>query len=237
MAVAMLAVLVVPVNASQSKLIPAIDITSVVQDQSVTIRTSNLPGNDTINVRMGLNGTLGIGGILVTKLTTNAGGSFLATFHIPPELQGQQIISIRLESTILGYPAIYDYFYNNTAVVVPNYYSPTALPSAATPAWRGIVAGMPRFDVTTVVKGVSVSVYLINYPANHKYIVYMKDGRSAYTTWYDVAVFNSASGGQFPAGPWHIPAALKYSPQLALKIYDTNLKIFTVNRTDNENIH
>jgi hypothetical protein len=234
MAVAMLAVLVIPASASQSKLTPAIDIISVVQNQSVTIRTSNLPGNDIINVRMGLNGTLGIGGILVTKLATNAGGSFLATFHIPPELQGQQRISIRLESTIAGYPAIYDWFDNNTVAVVPNYYSPTSYPNAVTPTWRGIQDGMPRFDVTSVQKWVSINVTLINYPANHNYGVYMKDGRSAYTTWHSVTAFNSASGGIFTAGPWLIPATLKYSPMIAVKILDTSTKIFTVNLFYNE---
>jgi hypothetical protein len=234
MAVAMLAVLVVPASASQSKLTPAIDIISVVQNQSVTIRTSNLPGNDIINVRMGLNGTLGIGGILVTRLATNAGGSFLATFHIPPELQGQQRISIRLESTISGYPAIYDWFDNNTAAVVPNYYSPTAYPYAATPTWRGIQAGMPRFDIYGVQKGASIYVTLINYPANRDYTVYMKDGRSAYTTWYGVTAFNSASGASFNAGPWNIPAQLRFSPMIAVKIYDDSRKIFTVNLFYNE---
>jgi hypothetical protein len=236
MAIAMLAVLVIPVSAAQNKLVPITSIVSVVQDQSITIRTDYFPANDTFNVLMGLSGTQGIGGILVSKLTTGAGGSILAKFNIPGELVGQQIISIRLESPTSGYYS-YNWFYNSTAVVVPDYsatpYTSTTIPVA--PTWRGIQEGMPRFDITGVVKGSSVSVRLINYPANRNYAVYLKDGRSAYTTWYDVAVFNSASGGIFNAGPWNIPAILRYSPQISIKIYDTSRKIFTVNRFDNEN--
>jgi hypothetical protein len=233
MAVAMLAVLVIPASASPSKLVPTTSIISVVQDQSVTIRTDYFPAYDTFDVRMGLSGTQGIGGILVSRLTTGAGGSFLANFHIPSELQGQQIISIRLESPTSVYYS-YNWFYNSTAAVVPNNYSPTTYPSAMTPTWRGIQAGMPRFDITSVEKGGSIRVTLINYPADRDYAVYMKDGRSAYTTWYGVTAFNSASGGIFTAGPWIIPAALRFSPMIAVKIYDTSRKIFTVNLFYNE---
>jgi hypothetical protein len=235
MAVAILAVLVIPVNASQSKLVPITSIISVVQDQSVTIRTDYFPANDTYDVRMGLSGTQGIGGILVSRLTTGTGGSFLARFRIPSELQGQQIISIRLESPTSGYYS-FNWFYNSTSsvAVVPNNYSPTAYPYAMTPTWRGIQAGMPRFDITSVEKWVSINVTLINYPANRDYGVYMKDGRSAYTTWHSVTAFNSAAGGIFTAGPWNIPAILKFSPMIAVKIYDTSRKIFTVNLFYNE---
>ncbi len=234
LAIAMLAVLVIPASASQSKLVPITSIISVVQDQSVTIRTDYFPANDTYNVLMGLSGTQGIGGILVSKLTTGVGGSILAKFHIPSELQGQQIISIRLESPTSGYYS-YNWFYNSTvAVVVPDY-STTPYSATVVPTWRGIQEGFPRFDIIAVEKGASVSVRLINYPANRNYAVFMKDSRSAYTTWYEVAGFNSASGGIFNAGPWNIPAALQFRPMISIKIYDMSRKIFTVNLFTNEN--
>ncbi len=83
LAVAMLAVLVIPVSASPFKVVPTTSIISVVQDQSVTIQTAYFPAYDTFNVTMGLSGTQGIGGILVSRITTGTGGSFLATFRIP----------------------------------------------------------------------------------------------------------------------------------------------------------
>ena len=231
LAIAMLAVLVIPASASQSKLVPITSIISVVQDQSITIRTDYFPANDTFNVLMGLSGTQGIGGILVSKLTTGAGGSILAKFHIPPELLGQQIISIRLESPTSGYYS-YNWFYNNTAVVVP-YNSSTSSSTMVTPTWRGIQEGFPRFDILSVVKGASVSVRLINMPAHINYAVFMKDGRSAYTTWYEVAGFNSADGGIFNA-TFTIPAALQFRPLIAVKIYNMSTKIFIVNLAYNE---
>jgi len=231
LAIAMLAVLVIPASASQSKLVPITSIISVVQDQSITIRTDYFPANDTFNVLMGLSGTQGIGGILVSKFTTGAGGSILAKFHIPPELLGQQIISIRLESPTSGYYS-YNWFYNNTAVVVP-YNSSTSSSTMVTPTWRGIQEGFPRFDILSVVKGASVSVRLINMPAHINYAVFMKDGRSAYTTWYEVAGFNSADGGIFNA-TFTIPAALQFRPLIAVKIYNMSTKIFIVNLAYNE---
>ena len=236
LAVAMLAVLVIPVSASPFKVVPTTSIISVVQDQSVTIQTAYFPAYDTFNVTMGLSGTQGIGGILVSRITTGTGGSFLATFRIPPELYGQQIISIRLESPTSGYYS-YNWFYNSTATVgsitYPGYYYPTYPSYSPSPTWRGIQEGFPRFDITKVYKDSMIDVRLINYPANRDYSVWMKDGRSAYTTWYDVAVFNSAAGGIFNA-TFHIPEALKFRPLIAVKIYDISRKIFTVNLFYNE---
>ena len=42
----------------------------------------------TLSTSHGVKWHLGIGGILVSRLTTGAGGSFLATFHIPVEMAG-----------------------------------------------------------------------------------------------------------------------------------------------------
>ena len=78
-----------------------------------------------------------------------------------------------------------------------------------------------------------MSVRLINMPAHINYAVFMKDGRSAYTTWYEVAGFNSADGGIFNA-TFTIPAALKFRPLIAIKIYNMSTKIFIVNLAYNE---
>ncbi len=239
LAVAMLAVLVIPVSASPLRVISTIDIISVVQNQSVTVLTHNFPANETYNVTMGLSGTLGIGGILVSRLTTGTGGSFLATFRIPPELYGQQIISIRLESPTSPYFA-FDYFYNTTATVgsitYPGYYYPY-YPYYPTPTstWKGIEEGMPRFDIVSVVKGKSVNIRLQNYPANRTYTTQMADGPNAFrnTGWIDIGVFNSAAGGIINL-TLNIPEILKYRPQIGIRIYDQSRKIYAVNRFYNE---
>ena len=93
--------------------IPTFTISSVVKDNKVTISTVNFPANRTFTVRMGLYGTLGIGGIEVATTDSGNGGSFTATYTIPSALQGQSRIAIRLDSTTGGFNS-YGWFWNNT---------------------------------------------------------------------------------------------------------------------------
>lgn len=81
---------------------------------SVTITPYNFPPNDTFVVRMGYYGTLGVGGIEVATVTTDAAGVLSeTTYPIPAALAGQTRIAIRLESPVTGYYA-YNWFWNNT---------------------------------------------------------------------------------------------------------------------------
>ena len=92
--------------------VPTIEVLSVVADQSVTFKASNFPANKSVDVRMGKNGTLGVGGTLVT--TVNAGsGVFTGTYTIPAALKGQPVIALRLESQWGGYYS-YNWFYNTS---------------------------------------------------------------------------------------------------------------------------
>jgi hypothetical protein len=200
----------------------------VVQNQSVTVLTHNFPANETFNVTMGLYGTYGIGGILVSRLTSGVGGSFLATFRIPPELYNQQTIHIRLQSTTSNYFAV-DYFENTTATVgsitYPNYYypypySPYYYPTP-TSSWVQPQDGSPGLDILSVEKGVSVNVRFHNLPANTNYAVSMADLRNSYNNgniaFHDVSVFNSAAGGIFNA-TFTIPEALRFIPILSIRM-------------------
>jgi alpha-tubulin suppressor-like RCC1 family protein len=90
-------------------------IVCVVRDESVTIKTNNLPANQIFNVLMGLMGTKGIDGILVGMINSKSGGSFEATYNIPDELKGESQIAIRLESISSGAYA-YNWFYNSTSL-------------------------------------------------------------------------------------------------------------------------
>jgi hypothetical protein len=98
-------------NPSSDADYPIIGIVDVIEDQTVTIKVFNFPSNDTFNVLLNYNGTLGIDGILVATVETGAGGEFTDTFKIPTSLRGQYIIAIRLESPASGCYA-YDWFYN-----------------------------------------------------------------------------------------------------------------------------
>jgi len=93
--------------------IPTIWITSVVENNSVTIQTRNFPAGVTFDVLMGPMGTRGIGGLYVGTLNSGAGGTLSATFTIPPELYGRRQIAIRTQNNWTGYYS-YNWFYNNT---------------------------------------------------------------------------------------------------------------------------
>ena len=94
--------------------IPTFTIQSVVEDQSVTVRTHDFPANMKFVVRMNVIGTRGIGGLVVDTIDSGSGGAFTATFEIPAALQGLQQISIRMDSTSTGHFA-YNWFWNNTS--------------------------------------------------------------------------------------------------------------------------
>ncbi|MHB0922469.1 MAG: hypothetical protein ACYC3H_00695 [Bellilinea sp.] len=93
--------------------IPTFSIKSVVQDTSVTIKTSTFPAKQTFTVKMGAYGTKGIDGTVVGTTDSAAGGAFEANYTIPAALKGAAKIAIRLESEN-GYYA-YNWFYNTTA--------------------------------------------------------------------------------------------------------------------------
>jgi hypothetical protein len=93
--------------------IPTFSIQSVVQGSSVTIRTNNLPANQTFTARMDVRGNRAIGGTIVGTLESGTGGTLTATFNIPNNLRNTRQIAIRLDSPS-GFFA-YNWFYNTTA--------------------------------------------------------------------------------------------------------------------------
>jgi len=101
-----------PTATPSSANIPTFSITAVVKDTSVTIKTNNLPKNQTFTVRMGAIGTRAIGGTVVGTLDSGAGGVLTATYNIPATLQGSAQIAIRMDSPA-GFFA-FNWFFNVT---------------------------------------------------------------------------------------------------------------------------
>jgi hypothetical protein len=97
--------------------IPTFQVCSVVQNQSITIKTNNFPANQAFTVTMGPFGTQGIGGYVVGTMNSGVGGALTATFNIPPQLAGYTLISVRAQ-TGQAYPFYaYNWFWNTTATV------------------------------------------------------------------------------------------------------------------------
>jgi hypothetical protein len=222
--IALLLVLVIcaPVQAATY---PTFGILSVVVDESVTISTNLFPANELYYVYMGYNGTLGINGILVTKIWTGSGGTFKAKFYIPDELKGENVIAIRLESPTTPYYS-YNFFYNTTSYTSTYTTSTSTAPRPYTPN------DFPTFNIIGVVEGESVSVETKYFPADDMFGVYMKDGASAAKTWYYVAGLNSADGGSFEA-TFTIPTELQWKEKIAIKFYNLDEDYITYNLFEN----
>ena len=220
LAAVLVAFTIIPAQAA----IPTTSIVAVVKGESVTIRTANFPAEHTFHVFMGFNGTQGINGYLVSKITTGEGGSFLAKFYIPEELANEDIVAIRFESVTESKYYSYNWFFNETAtgdLSAPS--SPAHLP-----------AGFPTFDILSVVKGSSVTVRTHYFPAGQRFAVFMKDGAMADIHWYEVAGIETGEGNILIA-TFNIPEALQYSEKIALKFYNINDGFITYNMFDNIN--
>ncbi len=221
-ALAVMVLTVTPVFAA----VPTTAIESVTTGESVTVSTTNFPANNTFYVYMGYNGTYGINGFLVSKLTTGEGGSFKAKFPIPDELAGEDIIAIRFESVTDSKYFSYNWFYNDSAADNSGSYSgttPTNLPP-----------GFPTFDITGVVKGQSVTIRTRYLPPQTRYAVFMKKGDSSVYTWYEVAGIESNEGNVLIA-TFNIPEEIRYSEKIAIKLYSINDGFVTYNLFENIN--
>lgn len=131
--------------------IPTFTIENVVVDQSVTIQTSNFRAGQDYVVTMGPIGTLGINGAVVGVTNSGPGGSFVATYPIPPNLVGAKQIAIRLESAQGSYS--YNWFYNNLTPPQP--------------------ARTPIITIENVVINESVTIQTHNFPPDRTFLVTM----------------------------------------------------------------
>jgi hypothetical protein len=93
---------------------PTFTITAVNEDETVTIKTYNLPKDTDFKVRMGKYGTAALGGTEVETVDSGDGGTLTFTFDIPDGLKGLDRIAIRMDSTSSPYFA-YNWFWNNDA--------------------------------------------------------------------------------------------------------------------------
>ena len=93
---------------------PYFFITAVVKDDSVTVKTYNLPKDTDFKVRMGKYGTAAVGGVEVAVTDSGVGGTQTFTYDIPDSLKGLDRIAIRMDSTSSPYFA-YNWFWNSNA--------------------------------------------------------------------------------------------------------------------------
>lgn len=189
-------------------------VMSVVEDEYVTIRLGNFPKNDTYYVYMGYRDTQGLNGHLVSKITTNSGGTFLAKFLIPDELNNEEVISIRFESKY-GNDLWFNFFYNMTTTYSGSGGSGTT--------YNNLKPGFPTFILLELVKGRSITVQTKYFPENERWAVFLNSGHGAEINqgWIEVNGFNSADGG-VQTVHLNIPSSLQYEEKIAVMFYNVD---------------
>ncbi len=181
---------------------PTFTIVKVVKDVSVTIRTKNLPPNDSFQVRMGKIGTKGKNGIVSGSFSSGTGGVKEFTFNIPADLQGERLIAIRFDSTTgSGYFA-YNWFYNKT--------------SGSAQQLADGYTGYPTFRIIAVVRNGSVTIEANNLPANDEFTVRMNKMGTKGIGGIKVGTFSSGTGGK-KTFTFDIPTELKGLKQIAIR--------------------
>ena len=221
-----------PANAiSKGKLLsylgyPTFSIVSVAVDSSVTIKTHNLPANDTFDVTMGPMGTRGVNGIKVDVVDSGSGGTKTYTFSIPSDLKGSYQISIRMESPSSGYYA-YNWFYNDTsstATQPPPATTPAPTATAPPPGYTGI----PTFSIVSVVMDDSVKIQTNNLPPDDTFNVTMGPMGTQGIGGTVVDVVDSGSGGS-KTYTFDIPASFYGSYKISIRMESPTSDYFAYN--------
>lgn len=209
-----LVVLFTAVSPAAASPLSSTAVWSVVKNESVTMRLADFPADETFDVYMGYRDTKGINGQLVSKLTTNAGGTFLAKFIIPDQFINEDIVSIRFESQD-SIKYWYNFFYNTTVTVNPS----TTTETDDGVKYNQLEPGFPTFTITSVTGGFSVSLVTKYFPPHDRWAVFIEDGtKNVYNNWIEVAGINVAEGGSFPV-TFSIPSSLQYKELLAIMFY------------------
>lgn len=202
-------------TAPRTQTIPTFSIVSVDADNSVTVRTANLPANQEFRVTMGPMGTLGIGGTEVARTASGAGGTLEATYQIPANLKGARQIAIRMESS-QGYYA-YNWFYNNTTGTTNGSGTGDGGTGGALPP---PVATIPTFTVLGVQEGQSVTIRTSNFPANRDFVVTMGPMGTRGIDGYVAETINSGEGGTFER-TFNIPTEMRAANRIAIRLQAT----------------
>lgn len=194
--------------------VPTVQIIGVEQDVSVTVRTHNFPAYQTFTVTMGPMGSRGVGGYVVGTINSGTGGTFDATFPIPPALYGSYQIAVRLQTSHLYPYYAYNWFYNNSTAGTGG---PEQPPQTPTPGYSGV----PTFRIVDVVADDTVTIETNNYPAGQKFFVTMGPMGSKGIGGYAAGSFDSGAGGTLVL-TFDIPEALNGSYQIALRAQTTH---------------
>jgi hypothetical protein len=198
--------------------VPSFDITAVVADKTITIKTASFPAGYTFNVLWGPVGNQGKDGIKSGTLKSGSGGEVTATLDIPAQVQGMTRIAVRLESTSGGFFS-YNWFNNTTRGATPT--TPTS-PSQPT------AAPLATFSIVSVVEDKSVTIKTANFPANKTYTALMGAMGTRGVDGIKAGTVESAKGGELTF-TINIPAQVQGMGRIAIRLESTTGGYFSYN--------
>jgi hypothetical protein len=204
-----------------SSVTPFLSILNVVSNGEVTLQTYNFPPETDFIVTMGPMGTKGIGGYVIGTQNSGEGGSFIATYPVPQQLYGSDMISIRLQSTTSGHYA-YDYFTNSDGYNASSTGS-SIIPGTSTTAsgWSLAPGTYPSTSVVGVVKDSTVTIQGTNFTTNDSYTVTMGAMGTQGVGGVVVGSYSTGSSSSFTT-TFNIPASLAGQSQIAIRFVSDN---------------
>ena len=206
---------------------PFTNILNVVADGEVTLQVFNFPADKEFLVTMGAMGTQGIGGYVIGTQSSGEGGSFIATYAIPPQLYGSDYISIRLESTTSDH-FTYDYFQNNEGYAATSNSGVTSNND-----WILASGTYPSTNVISTIEDQTVTITGTNFTLNDSYIVRMGPIGSQGVGGVVVDTFNTGASRTFTA-TFSIPDSLKGSSRIAIRFESTNTSYYAYDWFNNQ---
>ncbi|TAK14192.1 MAG: hypothetical protein EPO32_02410 [Anaerolineae bacterium] len=201
---------------------PSTKVLNVVKDTEVTLQLFNMAPEKEFLVTMGPIGTQGIGGFVVGTQTTGEGGSFIVTYPIPAQLQGEALISIRLQSTSSGHYA-YDYFANEDG-----YNAVTGGTSTTNPNWVLPAGTYPSFEIVSVVVDSKVSITGVNFTKDDIYTVRLGLYGSEGVGGFIVGTIETGDQSAFSA-TFDIPESLRGLDMIAIRLESQNADYYAFN--------
>lgn len=202
-------------KASAEDNVPIISILGVTEDDKVTIETENFPASRDFIARMGQFGTQGVDGIKVGTVNSGKGGNLKFTFTIPPSLQNENKIVIRLESINGSYYA-YNWFSNTTF----------GTHSGGTPADE--VAVQPEIIVASVKEDTQVIIKGLGFPSDETFNVLLGEEGSKGIGGVQVDTLDLGGEATFIEN-FNIPSSLQGETKLDIRFEsnESDLVVYT----------
>jgi hypothetical protein len=227
-----------PEVAERARVVPRFWIVEVVQNESVTIETANIPANQNFTVRMGPMGTVAVGGAVVDATHSGDGGVLRATYSIPEHLHTHERIAIRMDSP---QAFAFNWFHNRdwsegdptgigavqprtifTQDLVVDERDPVAVGPAPTPAPTdeeevAVDPDVPSITIVEVVQNETVTVETANFPPNQQFTVRVGEMGTEGVGGIVVDTTDSGEGGVFRE-TYEIPEELHDHDQIAIRL-------------------